>query len=233
MDFTVSWHIASTIWVLDAHRVIFRSESKWPPGSEICDFVGSGCPTCGRTFLRHYVMDFSESWHIASTIWVPDARRVIFRSESKWPPGGTICDFLGSGCPTCGGTFLRHYVIDFSESWHIASTIWVPDAHQVIYRSDSKWPPGGKICDFFGSGCPTCGLTFLRHYVMDFSESWHIASTIWVPDARRVIFRSESKWPPGGKICDIFGSGCPMCGLTFLRHYVMDFSESWHIASTI
>ena len=23
-------------------------------------------------------MDFSESWHMASTIWVPDARRLIF-----------------------------------------------------------------------------------------------------------------------------------------------------------
>ena len=127
---------------------------------------------------------------------------------------------------TCTGTFLRHYVMDFTASWHIASTIWVPDAHRVIFRSESKWPPGGEICDFVGSGCPTCGRTFLRHYVMDFSESWHIASTIWVPDARRVIFRSESKWPPGGTICDFLGSGCPTCGGTFLRHYVIDFSES-------
>ena len=152
-------------------------------------------------------MDFSESWHIASTIWVPDARRVIFRSDSKWPPGRKICDLFGPGCPTCGGTFFRHYVIDFSENGNIASTMWVPDARRVIIRSESKWPPGRKICDLFGPGCTTCGGTFLRHYVMDFSESWQIASTIWVPDARRVIFRSESKWLPCGKMCDFFASG--------------------------
>ena len=176
---------------------------------------------CGLTFLRHYVMDFSQSWHIASTIWVPDARRVIFWSDSKWPPGGNICDFFWSGCPTCGGTFFRHYVMDFSENGNIASTMWVPDARRVIIWSESKWPPGRKIWDLFGPGCTTCGGTFLRHYVMDFSESWHIASTIWVPDARRVIFRSDSKWPPGRKICDLFGPGCPTCGGTFFRHYHM------------
>ena len=52
---------------------------------------------CQRRFLRHCFMEFYQSWHISSTIWVPDARRVIFWSDSKWPFGGENYDFFESG----------------------------------------------------------------------------------------------------------------------------------------
>ena len=52
-------------------------------------------------------MEFYQNWHIASTVWVPDARQVIFRSDSKWLPSGEIYDFLGS---------REHVDEDFSDT---------------------------------------------------------------------------------------------------------------------
>ena len=68
-----------------------------------------------------------------------------------------------------------------------ASPICVPEARQVIFPLDSKWPPGGDIYVFFELIVKACGRTFLRQHSMEFYQSYHIASTMRVPDARRVI----------------------------------------------
>ena len=206
MEFYQSWHVASTMWVPYAHLVISGSNSKWLPGGEICDFLELIFTACQRRFLRHRLMEFYQSWHIASTIWVPYAHWVISGSNSKWPPGSGICDFLGLMFRACQQRFFQTLLGEFYRSLHIASTICVPYAHQVVTQSDSKWPPGGEICNFFGLICRACQRRFLRHRSVEFYQSWHIASNTWVPYAHRVIFWSNSKWPPGGEFV-ILGGG--------------------------
>ena len=89
---------------------------------------------------------------MANTLWAPDAHRVILRLDSKWRPEGKIYGFFASGVRTCHQRFLRHWLMEFNVSWHMANAIWVLDAHQIMLRSDLKWLPGGKIYGFLALG---------------------------------------------------------------------------------
>ena len=60
--------------------------------------------------------------------WVPEACRAIFQLESKWWPGGVIYDFLDFIVKACWRTFLGQDSMEIYQSWHIASTICIPDA---------------------------------------------------------------------------------------------------------
>ena len=84
-------------------------------------------------------MEFYQSWHMASTIWVPDARRVIFRSDSKWLPSSEIYDFLGS---------REHVDEDFSDTaqWNFIKVGTWPALYGSLMHIES-------FSDLIQNGC--------------------------------------------------------------------------------
>ena len=83
-----------------------------------------------QTSLNWILSKLAHCQHSGSLI---NAHGVISRGFSKWLPGGEICDFFfGLILRACQRSFLRHRSMKFYQSWDIASTIWVPDAHEII-----------------------------------------------------------------------------------------------------
>ena len=84
-------------------------------------------------------MEFNESWQIASPQWGTDARRVIFRSDTKWPPSDKSMLTLDSVQCTCVcNGFSQIFWLNFAD------TLW---STEEFFLSDPKWPPSGVLYD--------------------------------------------------------------------------------------